>query len=57
MKSAEVRRIRSRLGLSQERFARLVGVHRVTVARWETDAVRVVPPVAKLLRMLGRKKP
>jgi transcriptional regulator with XRE-family HTH domain len=29
---------RERLGLTQERAAELLGVHRVTVARWESGA-------------------
>jgi transcriptional regulator with XRE-family HTH domain len=29
---------RERLGLTQEKAAELLGVHRVTVARWETGA-------------------
>jgi DNA-binding transcriptional regulator YiaG len=56
VRGAEVRRIRRRLGLTQERFARLLGVHRVTLARWETEAAGVAPPIAKLLRILGKGK-
>jgi DNA-binding transcriptional regulator YiaG len=40
--------------LSQEAFAKIVGVHRVTVARWETDAVRITGPIAKLLRLVAK---
>ena len=30
-----VRRLRARLGLTQTRFAALLGVHKITVAKWE----------------------
>jgi DNA-binding transcriptional regulator YiaG len=54
VKGAEVRRIREALKLSQDAFAKLVGVHRVTVARWETDAVRITAPMARFLRLLAK---
>lgn len=36
-----VKRVRQKLGLSQEEFAELCGVQRVTVARWETGSGRI----------------
>jgi len=30
-----VRRLRARLALTQTRFAALLGVHKITVAKWE----------------------
>jgi DNA-binding transcriptional regulator YiaG len=54
MNGAEVKRIRRRLGLSQERFAKLVGVHRVTVAKWETDALPMTKPMTRFLRLLAK---
>jgi transcriptional regulator with XRE-family HTH domain len=38
---------RLRLGLTQESAAELLGVHRVTIARWETGACAM----PKLIRM------
>jgi DNA-binding transcriptional regulator YiaG len=52
MKGAEVERLRKRLGMTQAEFAKLLGVHRVTVTRWETEAVTIQPPMAKLIRMI-----
>ena len=56
MQAAEVRRLRKRLGLTQARFGRLLGVHRVTVARWETGAAEVQAPMAKLIRLVMKAK-
>ena len=35
MTADQVRRLRERLGLTQEQFARRIGAGRATVARWE----------------------
>jgi len=48
--------LRRRLGLSQAQFAKLLGVHRVTVTRWETGTVKVQVPMAKLIRMMGQSE-
>lgn len=40
--SAEIRRLRRRLGLSQQRFGELVLVDRVTVWRWEHSRVNTL---------------
>jgi DNA-binding transcriptional regulator YiaG len=53
----EVRKIRKRLGLSQVAFARLVGVHEITVSRWENGALAIREPTAKLLRLLLGQAP
>ena len=50
---AEVRRARTRLGLKQTELAARVGVHPITVSRWERDEVRIPEPTARLLRLLG----
>lgn len=56
MRASEVRRIRQRLGLTQEDFAALIAVTRVTVARWETGKVAVTKPMAKLIRMVMQSR-
>jgi DNA-binding transcriptional regulator YiaG len=56
MQATEVRRLRKRLGLTQARFGRLLGVHRVTVTRWESGATEVQAPMAKLIRMIVKAK-
>lgn len=37
MTAAEIKELRARLGLSQTEFAALIGVHPITLCRWETD--------------------
>ena len=56
MKSDDVRRMRERLGWTQEDLARELGVHRVTVARWETGEHSVPAPVAKLLARFAAER-
>jgi transcriptional regulator with XRE-family HTH domain len=53
MKAKQIANLRASLGWSQEKFAELIGTHRVTVARWETGvsepdgaAVRILKVVA-----------
>jgi DNA-binding transcriptional regulator YiaG len=53
----EVRAIRRRLKLTQVAFARLVGVHEITVSRWENGALAIREPTAKLLRLLLGQAP
>ena len=38
MRARELKAARARLGLSQEKLAKALGVHRVTVAGWENGA-------------------
>jgi DNA-binding transcriptional regulator YiaG len=45
-----VRRIRHGLQLTQAALARVLGVTRVTVARWETGVYAVPEPTARLLQ-------
>jgi DNA-binding transcriptional regulator YiaG len=49
---AEVRRIRHGLQLTQAALARVVGVTRVTVARWEIGVYAIPEPTARLLQRL-----
>jgi len=44
------------LALTQAQFAALLGVTRVTVARWEIGTVAVPKPMAKLIRMVVKSR-
>src|SRR5262249_9647058 len=48
----EVRRARKALGLSQSKFAELLGVHLVTVKKWETGAQGLRTTSERLIRVL-----
>lgn len=48
----EFKRLREALGLTQDQLAAELGVHRVTVARWETGEHKVPEPAARLLERL-----
>lgn len=45
----EIRDVRVRLGLTQESLAQLVGVHPMTVSKWERGALRPGPFQGSLL--------
>ena len=49
--TSAVGRLRAEFGLSQERFARLVGASPRTVARWEAGGSKVVPEAAAADRL------
>jgi DNA-binding transcriptional regulator YiaG len=51
---SEVRRIRKQLGLTQDEFARLIGVHLVSVSRWETGKMGIRLTAEKLMRLLAK---
>lgn len=57
MTGSEVRRIRKRLGLTQARFAKLVGVHFVTVSRWEKGVLGIRESAARLIKLLAKTEP
>jgi putative transcriptional regulator len=50
-KVAEVQGIRRRLGLTQQGFARLIGVSVATLRNWEQGRRRPVGPARALLRI------
>lgn len=50
MDAKTVKRIRQQVGLTQVELAESLGVHRVTVAKWETGALPVPRMAAILLR-------
>ena len=54
MTGPQVKRIRQALGLTQQQFADRLGVHKVTVAKWETDAQGMRGPAARLIALLGQ---
>jgi transcriptional regulator with XRE-family HTH domain len=54
MKGSEVKRIRQALGLTQQEFADRLGVHKVTVAKWEIDAQGMRGPAVRLIALLGK---
>ena len=51
MTPTAVRRLRRRLGLSQVKFADLVGVPGNTVARWERGEMTMGPAMDRLIRL------
>lgn len=52
MTGSEVRRYRRTLGLKQTELADKLGVHPITVSRWERDVVGIPEPTARLLVLL-----
>jgi transcriptional regulator with XRE-family HTH domain len=48
----ELKRYRAILRMTQEDLAEAVGVHPMSVSRWERNFVRIPAPVAKLIEML-----
>ncbi len=55
MNPANIKRTRTILGMSQERFARAVGVSFCTVNRWERDKTVPSPMALKVLKRLKDK--
>ena len=55
MEHDRIKKLRLRLQLSQERFARLVGVSLQTVRRWENGLTRPLPIISLKLEELNRE--
>lgn len=53
---SETRRIRKRLGLTQEAMARRVGVALRTFTRWDTGETQPREPALRLMRSLAPPK-
>lgn len=53
MTAVEVKRIRTKLGLTLAQLAERIGVHRVTVRKWEAGLQNVGAAHAKLLRLMA----
>jgi transcriptional regulator with XRE-family HTH domain len=52
VKPSELQRIREALGLTQAQLAEEIGVHRVTVAKWEAGDRNIPEPVARLVQRI-----
>jgi DNA-binding transcriptional regulator YiaG len=52
VKPTELRSIREKLGLTQTQLAEEIGVHRVTVAKWEAGDRSIPEPVARLVQRI-----
>jgi transcriptional regulator with XRE-family HTH domain len=56
MKPDELKRIRTRLGFTQDQLADEIGVHRVTVAKWEAGSRGIPEPVARLVQRIQAER-
>lgn len=52
LRGAEIKTLRKRLGMTQEEFAKLLGVTANTVARWERGELGLSHSTAKLFSIL-----
>lgn len=55
MENKNIKRLRAQLGLSQERFARLLDVSQQTVRRWEAGLSKPLPIISLRLEELQRE--
>lgn len=55
MNERDFKRLRSRLGFTQSQFARVLGVHPLTVSRWERGQVAPDGPTALLLETMDKR--
>lgn len=55
MTAGELASIRHGLGVTQQALAEALGVHRVSVARWETGAVPITARTAIAVRLIEAK--
>jgi len=53
MTGRDVKRVRESLGLSQRQFAERLGVHKVTVAKWEVGLQGMRGPAERLIQLLA----
>ena len=56
MKGADLRRLRRRLGWTQQQLADAVGVATNTVARWERDELRMRVTAERLVRLIAAQQ-
>ena len=57
MTPGAVRTLRKRLGLTQSRFAALLGVHKITIAKWEAGTKGMSATTERLLRVIAQQGP
>jgi len=56
MTPKDLKRIRQKLGLTQEDLAERLGVTRITVGRWETGMRRITEPMARLIKRIAAEE-
>ena len=54
MKPNRIIKLRTKLGMTQEEFAKHVGIRRATVTNWEAGKVKPSPMAVKLLQLLEK---
>ena len=52
MTARQLQRLRTRLGWSQDRLAEALGVHKMTISKWERDAQPIPEMAAIAVRCL-----
>jgi transcriptional regulator with XRE-family HTH domain len=50
-----MKRKRLALGLTQEALAKRIGVHRITIAKWEAGTVPIPKPIGLLMELLTKE--
>ncbi len=56
MTSAQLQKLRERLGLSQVQLAQLLGVHPLTVSKWERGVLAPTPHQSALLDSFAKAR-
>ena len=54
MRASEFRAIRKRLGTSQQRLADALGLHRMTITKYESGTLDVPAAMAVLMRLAAK---
>jgi DNA-binding transcriptional regulator YiaG len=52
MTASQLKRHRGALGMTQQALAKRIGVHVITVAKWESAMVAIPKPIAELVKLL-----
>jgi DNA-binding XRE family transcriptional regulator len=55
MNKHQLRKVRKTLGLSQAQLGKVLGVHPLTVSKWERGAAKPEGATAQLFRVIGRR--
>ncbi len=56
MTAPQLKRLRAKLGLDQVELARRLGVHPMTVSRWERGVIHIPKATAELLKLWAARK-